>query len=94
MVPKWYRIDVDATSSRRIDVNTTSFLRHVPAGFIYNELNHSTKEEAATKNNEFNLINLIFKYRVTLFTSLRRVKMMKVTLTAVFATWAILTEQT
>ena len=32
IVPKWRRIDVDATSSRRIDVNTTSFLRHVPAG--------------------------------------------------------------
>ena len=32
MVPKLHRIDVGATSSRRIDVNTTSFLRHVPAG--------------------------------------------------------------
>ena len=32
MVPKWRRINVDATSSRRIDVHTTSFLRHVPAG--------------------------------------------------------------
>ena len=32
MVTKWCRIDGDATSSRRIDVNTTSFLRHVPAG--------------------------------------------------------------
>ena len=30
--PKMRRINVDATSSRRIDVNTTSFLRHVPAG--------------------------------------------------------------
>ena len=35
MVPKCRRIDVDATSSRRIDVNTTSFLRHVPAGLAY-----------------------------------------------------------
>ena len=32
MVPKWRRVDVDVTSSRRIDVNTTSFSRHVPAG--------------------------------------------------------------
>ena len=32
MVPKWRRIDVDVTSSRRIDVTTTSFSRHVPAG--------------------------------------------------------------
>ena len=31
-VPKWRRLNVDATSSRRIDVDTTSFLHHVPAG--------------------------------------------------------------
>ena len=34
LVPKWRRINVDATSSRRIDIYTTSFLRHVPAGLI------------------------------------------------------------
>ena len=32
-VPKWRRINVDATSSRRIDVNTTSF--YVLAGPFY-----------------------------------------------------------
>ena len=32
LVPVRRRINVDATSSRRIDANTTSFLRHVPAG--------------------------------------------------------------
>ena len=40
LVPKGRRIDVDATYTCRIDVHTTSFLRHVPAGlsdyiFIY-----------------------------------------------------------
>ena len=32
-MPKWRRIDVDATWWRRIDVNTTS-LRHVLAGWL------------------------------------------------------------
>ena len=32
MVPNWRRIKVDATSSRRMDVQTTSFLRRAPAG--------------------------------------------------------------
>ena len=32
MVPKLRRIDVHATSSRRMDANATSFLRHVLAG--------------------------------------------------------------
>ena len=38
LVPKRRRINVDATSSRRIDVNAMSFLRHVSAGQsdIYN----------------------------------------------------------
>ena len=35
LVPKWHRISVDATLSRRIGVNTTSFLRHLSAGFIH-----------------------------------------------------------
>ena len=30
-MPKWRRINVDTTTSRRIDVYTTSFLRHVLA---------------------------------------------------------------
>ena len=34
-MPKWRRIDVDATSSRHIDVNTASFYRHVPAGYWF-----------------------------------------------------------
>ena len=34
LVAKLRRINVDATWSRRIDVNTTSFLRHVPAGYV------------------------------------------------------------
>ena len=33
LVRKWRRINVDATSSRRINVNTTSFLHQMPAGF-------------------------------------------------------------
>ena len=32
MLPKWGRIDVDATSSCRIDVNTTSFYATCPLG--------------------------------------------------------------
>ena len=32
LVWKWRRINVDATSSRRIDVNTTSFWHQMPAG--------------------------------------------------------------
>ena len=32
LVPKWRRVDVDATLSRRIDVNTTSFYVMMPAG--------------------------------------------------------------
>ena len=32
LVPKWRRINVDATSSRRIDVDTTSFWNQMPAG--------------------------------------------------------------
>ena len=32
LVPKCRRIDVNAKKSRRIDVNTMLFLRHVPAG--------------------------------------------------------------
>ena len=35
LVPKLRRINVDATSSRRIDVNTTSFIRHVSAGILF-----------------------------------------------------------
>ena len=31
MTSKFCRIDVDATSSRRIDVSPTLYLRHVPA---------------------------------------------------------------
>ena len=31
-------INVHATSSHRIDVNTTSFLRHIPAGLLYYKL--------------------------------------------------------
>ena len=31
LVPKWRRIDIDATCLRRIDVDTTSFLHYVPA---------------------------------------------------------------
>ena len=38
MVQKWRGIDVDATSPRRIDVNTTSFLRHVPARKSVNQI--------------------------------------------------------
>ena len=36
LVSKWRYIDVDATSSRRIDVNTTSFWHQMPTG-IFNE---------------------------------------------------------
>ena len=32
MTSKWRRTDVDATPLRRIDVNTTLFWRHMPAG--------------------------------------------------------------
>ena len=35
LVPKLRCIDVDATSSRRIDGNATSFLRFVPAVSMY-----------------------------------------------------------
>ena len=50
MVKKWRRIDVDATWSRRIDVNTTSFLRHVPAGlFLY--LNHGAHINSSLREN-------------------------------------------
>ena len=35
MVSKWHRIDVDATSSRRIDVNTTSFYVMCPLGSVW-----------------------------------------------------------
>ena len=35
LVPKLRRINVDAASSRRTNANTTSFLRHVPAGYIH-----------------------------------------------------------
>ena len=31
LVPKWHCMNVDATSSRSIDVHTTSILHHVPA---------------------------------------------------------------
>ena len=38
LVPKWRRINVDATSSRRIDVNTTSFWHQMPAGVAWSIL--------------------------------------------------------
>ena len=34
MVTKWRRVDVDATSSRRIGVNAMSVLRYMPAGLL------------------------------------------------------------
>lgn len=34
LVPKWWHINVDATSWSHIDVNTKSFLKHVPAGVV------------------------------------------------------------
>lgn len=34
---EWHRTDVGATLSRRIDVSSTSFRRHVPAG-CYSEV--------------------------------------------------------
>ena len=34
LVPQSHRIDIDATPSRRIDVNAMSFLHHVPAGLL------------------------------------------------------------
>ena len=37
---KWRRINVDATWSRRIDVDTMSFWYYVPAGMPYTELCH------------------------------------------------------
>ena len=39
MLPKRRGIDVDATLPRRIDVNMTSFLRHMPAGDQTSEIN-------------------------------------------------------
>ena len=36
MLPKLCCINVDATSSRRIDINKTSYLHHAPAGYSLN----------------------------------------------------------
>ena len=44
LVPKWRRINVDATSSRRIDVNTVSFLCHMPAGFALKALKEQPRK--------------------------------------------------
>ena len=43
MMPKWRRLNVDVTSPRRIDVNTTSLLRHVPAGKCFSVLYRGQK---------------------------------------------------
>ena len=45
MVPKWRRVNVDATSSRRIDINTTSFEGHVPAGMVLSPICSWRKEQ-------------------------------------------------
>ena len=44
MTSKWRRIDVSPTPSRRIDVNTTSFQRRVPAGWVNVPLNFAVAE--------------------------------------------------
>ena len=64
MVPKRRRIDVDATSPRRINVNTTSFLRHVPIRqcSIYRGLTlHSVKRFKGDQGGSFFLLNLILR---------------------------------
>lgn len=63
----WCHINVDATSSRHIDVNTKSFLRHVPAGVVLRWVTKYVYVVEIKKKYSKLLCHAIFTLRGTFF---------------------------